>query len=133
MKQKLLFLSLFGLVNNACITIQDTSQCAVAGILSAGGICAHSNSPETYDLTFKEYLDFLEAQPERKCVPIPGTTICADDQSHGAVEDIPARGAAICMSSQDWNTMKTELEAACRQLGAQCSYAVKSAIARMTP
>lgn len=77
-------------------------------------------------------VDFLEAQPARTCVPVPGLPVCADKQE-GAQAALPARGAAIVMSSDDWGAMKTELETACRQLGKQCSYAVRRALQRANP
>lgn len=70
----------------------------------------------------------LDAQEGRTCVPVPGMQVCADDQSVGAPVALPARGGAIVMSAQDWGTLKTELETACREMGKSCTYATKQAI-----
>jgi hypothetical protein len=120
--RKMPYLALLCLINNSCTIIKDARTCSVAGVLSAGGICSHMISPETNDLSFNEFLDFLSAQPERTCVPVIGMNVCADDQSQGVPVKLPARAAAIVMSSDDWGTKKTELEVACRELGSRCSY-----------
>ena len=72
----------------------------------------------------------LHAQPKRTCVPVPGFNICADNQTGNAVE-LPERGAAIVMSSDDWGVMATELETACRLLKKVCSYQTMRAIIKM--
>lgn len=79
------------------MTIHNEKVCAVAGTVSAGAICAETLSNKTSDLSFEQFLDFLEAS-----------------SSHGA---------AVCMSAADFNTLKTDLELACRKLGSQCLYA----------
>jgi hypothetical protein len=119
--------------NEACITIADGTACSLAGNLPAhsdGSFCSHLISATSINLTLNETLDFLNAQPQRFCVPVLGMPICADDQLQGTQVMMSARGAAIFMSDQDWNTMKTELEEACRELGSSCSYATQSMIAR---
>jgi hypothetical protein len=67
-------------------------------------------------------LDFVSPQQARTCVPVTGMPVCADDQTTGTPVNLPARGAAIIMSDQDWGTMKTELQVACRELKSLCSY-----------
>jgi hypothetical protein len=104
----------------------------VAGILSAGGICSHLIGSETHDLSFKEMLDFIGAQPQRTCVPVPGMTICADDQTSGIPQVLPSRGAAIMLSSEDTRQLLTELAVMCRALGRRCSYATRRAIESTT-
>jgi hypothetical protein len=101
---KLLLLSSCLLVLCSCITIPNTKACSVAGVMSAGAICATTITHETSDMTLDEFLDFLEPQ-----------------ESTG-------KGAAICQSAEDWNKMKTALETACRMLGKRCSYEMKKAI-----
>lgn len=98
------------LISSACATVHDHRTCSVAGILSAGGICSHTLTSQTEDMTEDEFLDFLEAMPERPDPNHPGKTL-------------PAHAAAIVMSADDWNEMKTELEQACRELGSHCNYA----------
>jgi hypothetical protein len=91
--------------------VQDGGTCTVAGQLQNGGLCSHLLTPATSVLSFTEFVAFLE--PAAK------------------TPTSPARGGAICMSSQDWGTMKTELETACRELGSKCSYATAQAIERI--
>ena len=94
-------LSLLVLAASGCVHVQDAQTCAVAGVLSAGGICSHLLTPETSDMTFEQFVAFLEADPAT------------------------GKGAAICMSATDWNNMKTELEQACRELGNSCSLSTR--------
>ena len=105
-------------ITTACVTIKDARTCSVAGTLLAGGICAHTLTSQTEDLSMDDFLNFLEAEPEK---PDP----------NDASKTIPAHAAAICMSAEDWNTMKTELELACRQMGSHCSYATKLLIQKL--
>lgn len=100
----------------SCVTIKDARTCSVAGSLLGGGICAHTLTAETEDLTMDEFIDFLEAKGERPDPKDPSKTI-------------PAKAAAICMSAEDWKIMKTELEEACREMGSRCSLETKKAIA----
>lgn len=111
MKQKLLWLSSLTLAANGCVTIQPFTVCSVAGELANGGICASQPSGLTTDLDFDQFLNFLEAAP--------------------ATAQTPAKAAAVCMSAQDWGQMKSELEQACRELGATCSYSIKSFLAKL--
>lgn len=104
----LLLVSLPILVLSSCVTIHDGKTCSVAGRLSDGGICSHLISTDTETMTFEQFVDFLEPQP--------------------GAPNIPARGGAICMSAEDWGTMKTELEVACRELGSRCSMETKKAL-----
>lgn len=93
-------------------------------------------SPLTRELTFDELLDLLEAQVERDCVQIGHFDkdqkwvvdldgVCAEDQSQGRIDHLDQRGAAIVMPAKDWNRKKTELETACRELGASCKFNLK--------
>ena len=118
------------LVLNGCVTeqIQDARTCAVAGNLSGGGICSHLIGSETNDLTFKEMLDFLSPQKARTCVPVPGMSVCAEDQSKGTPVALKSRGAALALSSDDAYTMLTEVAVMCRMLGRRCSLATKQVI-----
>lgn len=100
---KLLSLVLLSLTSS-CVTVRDGLVCAVAGKLEAGAICSHLLTPTTSQLTFEEFVAFLEAQAS------------------------PPRGPAVCMPSEDWNAMKTELETACRELGSRCSLATQQAL-----
>lgn len=103
--RKLPYLLLLWFLNSSCVTISDATFCAVAGDLSSGGICSHLLTPATSDLTEDQFLTFLEASP--------------------------TKAAAICMSAQDFGTLKTELELACRELGSSCSYQTQAVIKKM--
>lgn len=69
-------------------------------------------------MTMDQFLDFLESVPERPDPTNPGKTL-------------PAHGAALCMSVEDWNIMKTELEEACRQMGSHCSFAIQETLRKL--
>ncbi len=106
---------------SSCITIKDARLCSVAGVTSAGAICAHTNNDLTEDLTLAELLDMLEAQPERECVPVKGMNVCKEIQIGDKIK-LPARGAALIISSEDWAEKKTEMEITCRKMGNKCKY-----------
>lgn len=118
--------SLILLTASSCVTIQNGNTCTVAGKLSAGGICSHITDSLTSDLSFNEMIDMIEAQPARKCVPVPGFNICADDQTKGIPLDLPLRGGAIIMPASDATLLLTELQISCRMLGKRCSYQTKA-------
>lgn len=61
-------------------------------------------------MNLDEWVAFLEPQLEGKT-------------PEGVV--IPARGAALCMSSEDYQKIKTALEQACYKLGHWCSKETK--------
>lgn len=106
-KKHCLFLFLTALLLNSCghVQVPNTEFCTVAGTISAGAICAESITHKTRDMTFDEFLEFIE----------PG----------------PARGGAICQSADDYNKLKTTLEQACRLLGNRCSFEIKRTIKAM--
>ena len=108
-----LFLSSFVLVLASCsITIPNTRVGATSGMMTAGADCAWTLSDETSELNLDEWIAFLEPQ-----------------EGSGAV---PARGAAICQSAEDWNRQKTALEQACRKLGRWCTMEVKAKVEEVT-
>ena len=117
-------------INSGCtnILIKNATFCSVAGLLSAGGSCSHLTTSDTKDLTFVELIDMIEAQNARTCVPVPGFNICAQDQSKGELVNLPARGAALILSSDDAGTLITELATACRKLGSSCTYEMRQGI-----
>lgn len=104
----LLCLSLLSLINSSCVTIKDKKVCAVAGVLSAGANCSNFISNDTEEMSFDQFLDFLEPRIET-----PTST---------------GKGAALCMSSEDFGEMKTEIETMCRMLGDRCAYSTKKAM-----
>lgn len=99
------------------IEIKNSEFCAVAGILAAGMDCANSLKPDTRSMDLDETIAWLE----------PSEAVL---DSNGK-EVVPARGAAICQSSNDFNENKTTLEIACRMLGKKCSYQLQQIIASM--
>lgn len=115
-------------VSSGCVTIKNANICSTAGKLSAGSICSRLTTSDTNDLTFKETLDLLEAQSDRTCVAVQGFSVCSDNQNEGVPIKLPSRGAAIIMSSEDFKTLITELEMACRELGDRCTYSTAQII-----
>jgi len=105
------------------IKIPNVKVCAVAGIMAAGADCAYTLSDETEELSLKEFINFLEPQVEKPDPDNPG-------------EMIPARGPALCQSTEDYTKIKIALEQACKKLGSGCSKelrkALKSASKRMS-
>lgn len=87
---------------SGCVTVRDGVVCTAAGQVSDGAVCSHTIQDKTFDMTFEEYIAFLEPQPE--------------------TSDSPGRGGAVCMSSEDFQNMKTALEQACRYLGNKCKF-----------
>jgi hypothetical protein len=128
------FLSSFVLLAlNGCVTIPNMRDCSVAGKLSTGMNCADTETPSTYQLDFRETVDFLEPQPERTCVPkFQGMNVCASDQTHGALAVLPKRSGAIMQSADDYAKRKSALEEACRVLGNRCSPEIQQALAQDT-
>ncbi len=123
MRTKRLCWSSFGfvlLLSSACstISIPDSRVCAVSGVFAAGADCATILSGQVSQMTVSEFLDFLEPLPEH---PDP----------NDPTKMIPARGAAICQSAEDWNLQKTALEQACAKLGTTCDETIKKNIAWM--
>lgn len=119
MKTKKNFLILFvsGLLAScASIRIPETEVCGVAGVLQAGANCALTLSPKTREMTFEEFVEFLEPQPART---VNG-------------KKLPERGAAMCQSADDFNKLKTTLEQACEKLGKNCTYEMKQTIASVS-
>lgn len=114
------------------MTIPSSRPCAAYGVLAGGARCKDSLSSNGVDLTFYEYLDFLESQVERECVPVPGMNVCAEfPKSESQKVLLPQRGSAVCYSADDYKTLKTSLETACRKLGWRCSYEIRDAISSM--
>ncbi len=107
-------LSLFLLLNLSCaVQVPNVKACATAGVFSAGADCVTTISGEHTELSFDQWLEFLEPQPEKK----------KDD---GSV--IPERGAAVCLSSDDWTSLKTAIMKLCEKVGTWCKKEEKEKI-----
>lgn len=91
---------------NGCVQIPNTKACSVAGKLTHGMICAETLTGATSVMTFEDSVKWLEPDP----TPTLG------------------HSAAICQSDTDWNSLKTALEQACRELGSRCSYKIQEQI-----
>lgn len=127
---------------SACgIQVHNVRFCSVLGLLSDGGSCAETLTGKEYDLTLDEYLDFLQPQPERECVPVgrwekrEGATywvqdiaVCSSNQLNGVKMKLPKRGGAVCLPAADFVTMKGDLETACRELGDNCTLEIQRTI-----
>lgn len=120
-----------GSLSCTSLEIQDANTCAPAGKLSQGGLCTHLTNNKTSLLTFNELIDFIEAQPERTCVPVPGFPVCADDQSQGVPVKMPARGAAFILSASDFGQIALELQEGCRMLGKRCSFQMQLLVEKL--
>ena len=108
--------SLFILAVSACtVQIPDVKVCAVAGVMAAGADCAYTLSDTVEEMTLEQFLEFLEPQPERPDPSDPTKTL-------------PARGPALCQSTDDYTRVKIALEQACKKLGTSCSKEVKEGI-----
>lgn len=94
------------LLSGCGITIPNTRVCAVSGLMTAGADCAWTLSDETEEMNLDQLIEFLEPRV--------------------ATETLPARGAAICQSAEDWNKQKTALEQACKKMGRWCTFEVKA-------
>lgn len=116
-KVRLLILLAFAISLSGCkIEIEDTKECAVAGVLSAGMNCAWRISGETSEMTLDQTIEFLEPQPER---PDPANP----------KKMLPARAGAICRSAEDARKQQTALKQACRKLGKACTLEMRELIA----
>lgn len=133
--RKLLLVSLpMFLTLNGCmpsVTVRNGNVCSVAGKLAAGSICAKLTDDTTGDLSFTETVDFLEPKPARECVAVTGFPVCADDQSQGSSVKLPARGAAVVMSSDDFGDVLTELKTLCRGAGDKCTFETRQKLDRL--
>lgn len=134
----LIAIILFGLTASSCVTIQikEGTTCSTAGLLEDGDICSHLISPATDGLTFTETVDFLEAQEARTCAVVPNTTVCMSQDDPAWLSTLPttalaARAGAISLSTDDFGTMKTELETLCRAQGKNCTFEAQMLIKSM--
>lgn len=99
--QSLLCVSLLSLTVSCTVLVPDSRLCSVAGIMAGGGYCVHTQTEDEELLTPSQFYAFLE----------PDTTT--------------GKGAAICMSTDDFAKLQIALEQACRKLGASCTKEVK--------
>ncbi len=95
------------------IPIPNARICGVSGVFAAGMDCTKILTGEISQMNVNETLDWLEPSPQH---PDPSDP----------TKIIPARGAAICQSVDDWNAFKTALEQACTALGDKCDREAKS-------
>lgn len=88
-----------------CATLPNVEFCSAASPISAGANCAFTLSEKTREMTYYEFLDFLEPNKER--------------------------GGALCASAKDFEEYKNAMEKACRLLGPRCKKEVVQALAVM--
>jgi len=105
---KTLSLLSLSLTVSSCVTLPNTKACSVAGTLLGGAICAETLTGVKSEMTFDEYMEFLEPQE----APTP-------------------RAGAICQSAEDWGKQKTALEQACRELGSNCKKETRQALEKL--
>jgi len=118
---KNLLLGLLSLAISSCtnVNIPDVKVCAVAGIMAAGADCAYTLSDETEEMTLNQFVEFLEPQAE-KPDPADPTKV------------IPARGPALCQSTEDYTKIKIALEQACKKLGSSCSKKMRDSLKKLS-
>ena len=81
--------------------------CHVAGRLSQGADCANNMTGTTSEMDLAAFQKWLEPAP--------------------ATPTTPEKGAATCMSSNDWERFNEALELVCRMLGKTCKKEVAAA------
>lgn len=112
LKNVWLILSSIALLSGcAKVVIKDVEWCASAGRF--GALCQHSIHDQSRRMTVEEFIDFLQARPGN---PANG---------------IPAKGPALCTSSEGFKDVKTMLEQACYLLKKKCTYEMKQTIQRL--
>lgn len=109
------------------ISTPNTTQCTAAGHLFLGTDCATTNTGAMSSLSYTEAIDFLEPQTERTCVPVPGFSVCSDNQSSGVKVKLAARAGAVSESDDDFTRQKTAFEQACVELKDRCTPEMKAA------
>lgn len=100
-----LCLSLSLLLVSCAVKVPDVKACATAGVFSAGADCVTTISGKHEELSFDQWLEFLEPQPEKN---LPDG------------KKVPERGAAVCVSSDDWTALKTAIMKLCEKVGSWC-------------
>lgn len=103
------------LLAGCSVELPNIRVCAVSGTLLAGADCAYTNSDDTEEMDFEEFMDFLEPRPER---PDP----------KNPKKKLPAHGAALIVSPSDWTRQKNALELACQKLGNACTLEMKQTL-----
>lgn len=103
------------------IKAPNATPCTAAGRLYLGLDCSEINTGKISSLSYQEGIDFLEPQGVRECVPVPGFSVCADDQSVGEAVKLEARAGAIIESDDDFTAQKSAFEQACEELHDRCT------------
>lgn len=115
---KTLTIALTTSIFSACVSVPNTTHCAVMDVVQNGMHCTETETQKSFDLDASHMIEFLEPQAERPDPDHPGKTL-------------PARAGATCMSEEDRVKEKTAMQEACRELGSRCSYEFQQAIARL--
>lgn len=109
MNARLLWLSLFISILSGCAIIQpNVKLCSVAGVMSAGADCVNTLDDKNEELNLDQWITFLEPQLT------------------------PPRGAAMCLSSEDFSKIKTFIDQACAKLGTSCKQEAVETIAMVS-
>jgi len=87
------------------LEIKNQKVCTVAGIIQAGANCATTLSGEKSEMTYEEFIYFLEPQSDRS--------------------------GAMAQSADDYSETKVALEQACILLKNKCTYEMKRIISNM--
>lgn len=121
------------------MTIQERSFCSIKGRISNGAVCTHFIGSGYFFLDEEEYIDFLEPQNDRTCIPvghwadetkdiwIMNIEVCSSNQKDGLPRFLPKRGGGFTMSTVDLGGFKTEHEEMCREMKKNCGYDIANA------
>jgi len=126
---------------SGCVSVPPNTGCFAAGQVSDGASCESTRPGHPVSrLSVREFVDYLEAQAARNCVPVghwdektptlwvQDLAVCADDQTKGTLAQLPKRAAAVCRAFSEDAALKLALEEACRLLGPRCSYGLRAAL-----
>jgi len=101
-----ILLCLIQLVVISCgsISLKNGTVCSVTSTLQNGMDCAETLTTKTKSIDFDEMVEFLEPNEDE------------------------FRAGALCMSTIDWNILKTTLDQACSLLENRCTKKIKKQI-----
>lgn len=113
---KLLFVA--ALLSSCTVKIPDNEVCSgTEGFAGVAALCRQTNSEGKRRLNLDQWLDFLYAREERPDPKNPG-------------QKLPAKGPAICISSEDYRKNETAIAQLCVKVN--CNYEIKKQIAEIS-
>lgn len=113
---KLLSLLASALLSGCATLVPNVEPCSPTGdIAGVAALCQDTNDDAHRRMSLDAWFDFLYAQPERPDPAHPGETL-------------PAKGPAVCLSSDDWRKNETAIAQLC--IHGKCTYEQKLATVR---